>query len=217
LQRRLLGGEPHQPGNKGNGLRTGLAARPAVDGSPTTNSAVSEPTFSADGTLLLLLSRDSAYVWDVQENEVINVLRGHQGFLRTGTFSANGRHILMAADDGTVRVWENRGVHELVTKARSRVFRSLTPGELHDFGLSTEGPRSSEGAFPAAERPLEPRLRRCAAPSGDQIRDQFLTFSPPGAGQAVGGPHACNYGSRHMGAVIDSVTSATHHKARQTS
>lgn len=100
---------------------------------------VSDSCFSPDGTTLLVLSRDVAYVWDLHETELINVLRGHAGWLRAGVFTADGRHIVTAADDGTVRVWSNPAVDELVSLAGTRTFRDLSAGERHAFGLPATG------------------------------------------------------------------------------
>lgn len=99
---------------------------------------VSDPCFSSDGTTLLVLSRDMAYVWDLHETEHINVLRGHAGWLRAGAFTADDRHVVTAADDGTVRVWSNPTVDGLVSLASARTFRDLTAEERHAFGLPAD-------------------------------------------------------------------------------
>jgi hypothetical protein len=99
---------------------------------------VSKPCFSSDGTTLLVLSQDVAYVWDLRETELINVLRGHTGTLHTGVFTADDHHVVTTADDGTVRVWSNPTVDELVSLASTRTFRGLSADERYEFGLPAD-------------------------------------------------------------------------------
>jgi WD40 repeat protein len=96
---------------------------------------VGNPRFSSDGTELLVLSHGTAYLWDLQEAELVNVLYGHEGWLRTGEFVAGDRRIVTAADDGTVRIWDNPTLDELVALARTRTFRDLAAEERREYGL----------------------------------------------------------------------------------
>ena len=70
-------------------------------------------------------------MWDLEEPEgEPRVLRGHEGGVRHCELSRDGRRVVSASDDGTLRVWDLASALEL---ARFRAVGSVTwVGWAHD-------------------------------------------------------------------------------------
>jgi WD40 repeat protein len=61
--------------------------------------------FSPDGTRLVTLGLgNSAYVWETLSGKLCYVLT-HKGFVRDAAFSRDGRSIMTASEDHSVRIW----------------------------------------------------------------------------------------------------------------
>jgi WD40 repeat protein len=88
-------------------------------------SAVNSASFSRDGRWLVTTSSLAAALWQSHAEEPFTYIRGHTSpVVRTAEFSPDGRSVLTAADDGTVRLYRCEicgGVDRLVELARRRL------------------------------------------------------------------------------------------------
>jgi WD40 repeat protein len=67
---------------------------------------ISSITFSPDGSKILTTSQDwTAQLVDVRSAGIITAFVGHQQSVESGGFSADGREVVTASDDGSVRLW----------------------------------------------------------------------------------------------------------------
>ena len=66
--------------------------------------------YSPDGTLLASESSAPEYgsisLWDVERGQLLQKLTGHQGSVTSMVFSQDGRLLVSASSDGTVRLWK---------------------------------------------------------------------------------------------------------------
>jgi WD40 repeat protein len=62
---------------------------------------------SPDFRRVLTVSEDhAAGIWDAETGKVIALLRGHEGFERSASFSSDGRRVVTASDDNPARIWD---------------------------------------------------------------------------------------------------------------
>ena len=98
----------------------------------TGHSAELRPvTFSPDGKFLATGSGDNtAKVWDVETGDAILTLPGSEGGVYGVAFSStdNGAHLVVASNDGVVRVF-TLDIEELLALAQIRITRRLNAGE----------------------------------------------------------------------------------------
>jgi WD40 repeat protein len=88
--------------------------RPGEASTPTLlkghRAAVTQVSFSRDGSRLLSASRDgTARIWHLGGTAAPLVLRGHAGSIRAAVFDAQGARVVTASDDGTARMWRADG------------------------------------------------------------------------------------------------------------
>ncbi|WP_334396746.1 WD40 repeat domain-containing protein [Bradyrhizobium sp. AZCC 2289] len=70
------------------------------------NKPVRTAMFSPDGKRLLISSGAVAELWNLEEGKVGTVFRGHTDAIVSARFSPNGRQIVTASADQTVRIWD---------------------------------------------------------------------------------------------------------------
>ncbi len=101
------------------------------------SGAVNEASFSPDGALVVTAGQDgTARVWNAATGGLITTLRGHIASLNTAVFSPDGKLIVTASNDNTARVFSCDAcgsLPELLTLARTRVTRQLTPAERASY------------------------------------------------------------------------------------
>ncbi len=89
--------------------------------------------FNADGTRLATSAFDQlAKVWDVESGQELATLYGNGSNVLSVAFGADGRQVVTSGGDGTLRVFLLETA-DLVTSARSRLTRELTPEEYRRY------------------------------------------------------------------------------------
>ncbi|GAA0593826.1 NACHT and WD repeat domain-containing protein [Actinomadura livida] len=109
--------------------------------------------WSPDGRMVATVSADrTVRLWDPAAGEELCVAAVHSDEVWDVAWSPDGTRIATASGDRTVRIWEvvTDGA-ALVARARSRVFRRLTPDERH--ALMIPAPRPSADGARNAQRP----------------------------------------------------------------
>ncbi len=94
-----------------------------------------DAAFSRDGKLVVTGSDAGASIWDLESQSRLVDLPGHPGEVFAVRFTADGR-IATGGVDGVVRFFECevcRPIDELLSLARDRVTRELTPAERARF------------------------------------------------------------------------------------
>jgi WD40 repeat protein len=68
------------------------------------------PPFNHDGTQVVTASGDGTVrLWDPADGQLLHVLVGPSGQLRSAAFSPDGRWVVAGAADGSTEVWEAPG------------------------------------------------------------------------------------------------------------
>ena len=94
-------------------------------------NSVKHAAFSPDGMRIVTASADAtARVWDATSGKQLALCEGHDGLVRHAAFSPDGTRIVTASADNTARIFRVfRDQKELLTFAKSRVSRGLTPAQ----------------------------------------------------------------------------------------
>ena len=73
---------------------------------------VDSVTFSPDGNRIVSISNSlfghTVQIWDAYTGQGLKELKGHTKVINSAVFSPNGKYIVSASDDGTVRIWDSR-------------------------------------------------------------------------------------------------------------
>jgi WD40 repeat protein len=88
-------------------------------------------------------------VWDLRGARPSFVaLEGHQNWVTSASFSADGTHVVTASWDKTARVWRVfADVSTLIGIVRPRLSRCLSQAEREGFGLTSAQPTSEDRNF----------------------------------------------------------------------
>jgi WD40 repeat protein len=95
--------------------------------------------WSPDGQRLVTGSTDrTVRIWNAESGAEIIGVGVHATEIRTVSWSPDGRRIASASQDGVCRIWDATiTVEDLLTNARRRVSRELTPEERRNLMLPT--------------------------------------------------------------------------------
>ncbi|AGZ39946.1 hypothetical protein AFR_08285 [Actinoplanes friuliensis DSM 7358] len=97
---------------------------------------VRSASFAPDGIRIVSASGDrTVRVWRATNGEQLHIFRQHTEMVGSATYDASGTRIVTASHDGTVRIFEDLSLDGLLSKARRRTFRNLTPEERAGYGL----------------------------------------------------------------------------------
>ena len=55
----------------------------------------------------------SLYIWNTEEKHIVGILKGHDDVVRSVKFSHDGRLIISAAFDHTIRVWDRERLYQI--------------------------------------------------------------------------------------------------------
>lgn len=65
-----------------------------------------EVQFHPDGKLLMVASRESITLWDIESKQKLATITGHSGDIFHATFSHDGTRIMTTSADGTAKIWD---------------------------------------------------------------------------------------------------------------
>jgi len=94
--------------------------------------------FSPDGEFVAATSIGSPFatLWKTSTGGLVVQLKGQSGLITSAGFSTDGKLVVIASTDGTVRVYsveELAPITELLAFARKRGTRELTPEEKRRY------------------------------------------------------------------------------------
>jgi WD40 repeat protein len=171
---RLAGRKGSSDGWKDSGIEVWeRATRRLVRRFPVTGWLLSF-AFSPEGRLLAALDGDEVWVWDVARGRELLHLRasGNASYWRGSrlAFAPAGRGLAMAAEDGSILLWEVPAPRTLPDLGESQVRRAW-----QDLGAADPA-RAFAAVADLADRPgqgvalVKERLRAVAPPSAEEVR-----------------------------------------------
>ena len=130
--------------SQGRYLAAGLVRPPKILRGGHT-AALSWASFNHDATRVATASADSTIrVWDTDSLRELAVLRWHGEAVNEVSFSADGRWILSASDDGTVKLGKCEACNLSIEQLRDRVgeLATLSDDELREVGREIDATRN---------------------------------------------------------------------------
>jgi len=97
--------------------------------------------FSPDEHFILFFGRQDSnlHLWNVESCHIENVFRGHTDTVLKASFSPDGKHIVSASEDYSIRVWSTE------TSSQTAVYQNLgivhEPKKLETLEVSPDGRR----------------------------------------------------------------------------
>lgn len=116
--------------------------------------------FSPDAKRIALSGITTLRVWDTATRQQIGPdFVGHSGVVAGLAFINTGKVIVSAATDGTVRLWMNRNLQEMIDLACNSVsIRPLTPEEKAYYRIKSDHPCAIDDVLPAVSTTLDTSL-----------------------------------------------------------
>jgi len=99
----------------------------------STGPTIIDVAFSPDGRTLLTGGVAGVILWDIDTSQPLSHLRGHGGDVNSVAFNSNGRTVISAAVDGTLRLWD------LEEGQIIRHYSSTEDGNLFTLTVSPDG------------------------------------------------------------------------------
>jgi dipeptidyl aminopeptidase/acylaminoacyl peptidase len=105
-------------------------------------TAVSMLAISPDGSLTASAGRGErdVHLWLTESGEAVRVLNGHSGEITGLAFSPEGRWLLSASQDGSLRIWDTQ-------TGESKLILAENLGWLHAVAISPDGKLAAAGVW----------------------------------------------------------------------
>jgi WD40 repeat protein len=101
-----------------------------------TDGLINAITVTMDDRYVVSASRDHTLsVWDIRDDRIIHILRGHSGTVNAVAAVSNTTRIVTGSSDGTVKLWDI---------AEGKLLRTFTghPGEVYSVAVTPDGKRA---------------------------------------------------------------------------
>lgn len=71
--------------------------------------------YSPDGSLVAATKNFLIEIWDIANSALVGVLIGHNHYVSSISFSADGNTIVSSANDGTIRSWDMTNIYQIIS------------------------------------------------------------------------------------------------------
>jgi WD40 repeat protein len=137
--------------------------------------------WSPDGKKLATIRGQYVSIWDVESGRELATLRGHEGTVRTVSFSADSKLVLTTSWDRTARVWDAATGEEVAVLKGHR-------SPVNTIALSPDGRRIVTAAEDGTVRlwHLHPPMDHAVPLSRAIVHSKVMALSPDGRRLATG-------------------------------